>query len=163
MRYRNISVHILFVVILFSLFISGCVNAPSSQVTPTPTVPSVPTIVPSPVTSTPPTITVTSYPASVDTDTDLGIDWSVSGGMPGNISRTAVIWGYNMSNASVSDYPEMSTVLTGKTPQQFTVTLNVPQTNATIYFRAYATVDGIDIYSDEYHTIIVPPATGGEY
>lgn len=158
MRNRNISNYILFAGILFSLFISGCVNEPSSQVTPVPSVTPVPT-----VTAVPPTITVTSYPASVDTDTDLGIDWNVSGGMPGNISRTAVIWGFNMSNANVSDYPEMSTVRTGKTPQQFSVTLNISYTNVTIYFRAYAIVDGIDIYSDEYQTIIVPAAISGEY
>ncbi len=159
MRYRYCS-ELLFAIIIFSLLISGCVNAPSPQVTPTPTVPSAPTIVPSP----PPTITVISYPESIDTETDLGIDWNVSGGMPGTISRTAIIWGFNMSSANVSDYPEMSTFRTGKSPQQFSVTLNVPnQTNVTIYFRAYATVDGIDIYSDEYKTIIVPPATSGEY
>ncbi len=158
---RNIkkSDHIIFVAILFSLFISGCVNAPSSQVTPTATAPPVVAT----VTSIAPTIIVTAYPASVDPDTDLAIDWEVSGGMPGNIRRTAIIWGFNSSTANVSDYPEISTVWTGKTPQQFNVTLNVPPTNVTIYFRAYAAVDGIDIYSDEYQTIIVPPATGSEY
>ncbi len=163
MKNRKISYHIISVAIFFSLFVSGCVNAPSSQVMPAVTAPSVPTIVPSPVTSTAPTIIVISYPASVDPDTDLAIDWNVSGGMPGNISKTAIIWGLNKGSANVSDYPEMSTVRTGTTPQQFNVTLESLPTNGTIYFRAYAAVDGIDIYSDEYQTIIVPSAAGGEY
>ncbi len=162
MRNRKISCHIISVTIFVSLFVSGCVNVPSSQVPPTVTAPSVPTIVPT-VTSTAPIIKIISYPESVDTDTDLGIDWTVSGGTPGNISKTAIIWGLNRSKASVSDYPEMSTAWTGTTPQQFNVTLEGLPTNGTIYFRAYATVDGIDIYSDEYQAIIVPPASGGEY
>jgi len=162
MKNRKISDCFIYTTIFFSLFISGCVNVPSSQAPPTVTVPSVPTIVPT-VTSTTPTIKVMSYPASVDTDTDLGIDWIVSGGTPGNISKTAIIWGLNRSNASVSNYPEMSTAWTGTTPQQFNVTLEGLPTNGTIYFRAYAAVNGIDIYSDEYQTIIVPQASGGEY
>ncbi len=161
MKNRNRSYHIISIVIFFSLVISGCVNAPSSKVRPTVTVSSVPTIVPSP--SMAPTITVTSYPASVDNETDLAIDWTVSGGTPGNISETAIIWGLNKSNADVSGYPEMSTVSTGTTPQQFNATLQGLPTNGTIYFRAYATVDGVDIYSNEYQTIIVPVSTGGEY
>ena len=148
---------IIYIAIFFTLIISGCMNAPSSQVTPTVTIPSVPT-----VTSMAPTIMVISYPASVDTDTDLGIDWTVSGGKPGNISKTAIIWGFNRSSANVSDYPEMSTVRTGTTPQQFNDILEAIPANSTIYFRAYATVDGIDIYSDEYQTIIVP-VKGSEY
>jgi hypothetical protein len=154
---RQRSNHIIFVSIFILVIISGCVNAPSSKVTPAVTAPSVVATVAAPA------IIVTSYPASVDTETDLGIDWEVSGGMPGNISRTAIIWGFNMSSANVSDYPEMSTVKTGKTPQQFNTILDVPLNNGTIYFRAYAVVDGIDIYSDEYQTIIVPPAVSGEY
>ncbi|HEY9205869.1 MAG TPA: hypothetical protein VIO58_08100 [Candidatus Methanoperedens sp.] len=161
MKNRKRSYHIIFMAIFFSLFISGCVNVPSSQVTPTATAPSAPTIVPSSAQAS--TITVTSYPASVDNETDLAIDWTVSGGTPGNIDKTAVIWGLNRSNANVSGYPEMSTVWTGTTPQQFNVTLKGLPINGTIYFRAYATVDGINIYSDEYQTIIVPVATGGEY
>ncbi len=159
MRNRKRSYHIIFMAIFFSLFISGCVNVPSSQVTPT--APSVPTIAPSP--SVAPTIIVTSFPASVDNETDLAIDWTVSGGTPGIISKTAVIWGLNKSNADVSGYPEISTVSAGTTPQQFNATLQGLPANGTIYFRAYATVDGIDIYSDEYQTIIVPPDAGGEY
>ncbi len=150
---------LLILVTIFSVFISGCANSPSGQVTPVPSaVPSQP--VPT-ITSIAPTIKVISYPASVDPDTDLGIDWTVSGGTPGNISRTAIIWGFNRSNADVSGYPEMSAASTGRTPQQFNVSLEGLPTNGTIYFRAYATVDGVDIYSDEYQTVIVPPGTGG--
>lgn len=148
---------IIFIAIFISLSVSGCMNTPSSQVTPATPAPSVVAT----VTPMAPIINVTSYPASVDPDTNLGIDWTVSGGMPGNIGRTAIIWGFERGKANLSDYPEMSTVRTGKTPQQFNDTLNVTTTNVTVYFRAYAAVDGIDIYSDEYHTIIVPPGVSG--
>ncbi len=131
-------------------------SAPSSQVTSPVAATSVPTIAAT-VTSMAPTIKVIYYLASVDADADIGIDWTISGGTPGNISKTAIIWGFNRGNASVSDYPEMSAVWKGTTPKQFNVTLNAPPTNGTIYFRAYATVDGIDIYSDGYQIIIVPP------
>ncbi len=58
----------------------------------------------------------------------------------------------------------MSEVQTGNTPEQFNAIINIPvnSTIYTIYFRAYAVVDGTDIYSKEYQTIIVPSASSGD-
>ena len=131
------------------------------QTTPTPAITPVPTVSPAAIA---PAINVTSYPESTDVDTGLGIDWQVSGGITGKISKTAIIWDFNNGSANISDYSNMSEVQTGNTPEQFNAIINIPVNNTiyTIYFRAYAVVDGTDIYSKEYQTIIVPSASSGD-
>jgi hypothetical protein len=157
MKYKLVLYYITAIVIVFSLLFSGCVSVPP-KTTPMPTV--IPTQTASSQ-SVVPVINVTSYPASSDVDTDFGIDWDVTGGTPGIISKTAIIWDYKRGSAKISDYSNISAVQTGKTPEQFNDTLNVPD-NSTVYFRAYAVVDGIEIYSQEYQTVIIPSAVSGE-
>ncbi len=153
MEDRRLIHHIAALAIVFSLFISGCMSTPPPQITPAQTATPVPGA---------PVINVTSYPESIDADTNLSIDWEVVDGAPGNIIKTAIIWGFKEGSPAISDYEGMSTVQTGKTPQQFNATLNAPS-NGTIYFRAYAVVDGTDVYSKEYRTEVVPPNVSGEY
>lgn len=153
MKYKRVLHYIPAIVIVFLLLFSGCVSAPP-KTTPTPAQTAG-------LESINPAINVTSYPESTDADTDLVIEWEVSGGATGNISKTAIIWGFNRGSANLSEYSNMSAVQTGVTPEQFNATLNFPD-NSTIYFRAYAVVDGIDIYSKEYQTVIIPSAVSGE-
>jgi len=157
MKYKTVLYTVTAIVIVFSLIFSGCVSVPP-KTTPIPTVIPTQTASPEPIA---PTINVTSYPVSSDVDTDLGIDWEVIGGTPGTISKTAIIWDFNKGSANISDYSNISKVLTGNTPEQFNTTLNVPD-NSTIYFRAYAVVDGMEIYTKEYQTVIFPTAVSGE-
>jgi len=157
MNYKIALYYITAMVVVFSLIFSGCVSAPP-KTTPIPTATPVQTASPQ---SIAPSINVTSYPATSDVDTDFGIDWEVLGGTPGSISKTAIIWGFNNGRANITDYTNISAVQTGNTPEQFNATLNVPD-NSTIYFRAYAVVDGLEIYTKEYQTVIFPSAVSGE-
>jgi hypothetical protein len=155
-------------IVIASLIISGCVSAPPG-VTPTPAptpVPTtaVPTATPIPVTtvaipsvtpSIPPAITVTSYPPSVNGEANFTIQWEVAGGTTGNISRAGVQWGFS------SNYTRNSTVQNGMSPQKFSADLIAPAGGGPIYFRVYATVDGVDIYSPGYQIAIIPRYTGG--
>ncbi len=52
----------------------------------------------------------------------------------------------------------MSEAQKGNIPEQFNAIIDVPANSTiySIYFRAYAVVDGTDIYSKEYQTIIIP-------
>lgn len=153
---------------IVSLLLSGCVSAPPG-VTPTPAstpipITAVPTPTPKPGTvlatpavtpSVPPAIKVTSYPPSANGEENFTIQWEVAGGTTGNISKTGVQWGFS------ANYTRNSSVLTGKTPQKFSVDLKAPAGGDLIYFRVYATVDGVDVYSPEYQIAINPRYTGG--
>lgn len=155
-------------IVIVSLIISGCVSAPPG-VTPTPvSTPApktaVPTTTPIPGTtvatpavtsSVPPSIKVTSYPPGVNGEANFSIQWEVTGGTTGNIGQTGVQWGYS------ANYTRNSTVLTGKSPETFSVNLIAPAGGDFIYFRVYATVDGVDIYSPGYQITITPRYTGG--
>jgi hypothetical protein len=151
---------------IVSSLISGCVSAPQGTPTPvvTPTATPMPTLTPTPATSVaipsvtssvPPAITVTSYPPSVNGEDNFTIQWEVAGGTTGNISQTGVQWGFS------SNYTRNSTVLTGNSPETFSVNLTAPAGGGPIYFRVYATVDGVDIYSPGYQIAIIPRYTGG--
>lgn len=151
-------------VVMVSLIISGCVSAPpkvSPLSTPVPTT-AVPTPTSQPVTtipaatpSVPPAIQVTSYPPSANGEENFTIQWEVAGGAPGNISKTGVQWGYS------ANYTRESKALTGKTPERFSIDLKAPAGGDLIYFRVYATVDGVNLYSPEYQIAINPRYTGG--
>lgn len=118
--------------------------------------------IPSNVTpSVTPTIKVTS-PGIVNGEANFTIQWEVSGGAPGDISQTAIYWGYNSGSANISDYPRATNLQTGKTPMGFSVELKAPATGP-IYFRAHAIVDGVNVYSPEYQITINPRYTGGGY
>ncbi len=113
------------------------------------------------VSATTATINVTSYPAGVQGDTNFTIQWQVTGGSPGSISNTSIIWGFNSGGMNISDYPRSSAAQTGSTPQTFSANLTAPSGGGPIYFRAHAVVDGVDIYSPEYRITIAPVYTGG--
>lgn len=115
---------------------------------------------PTATSSVPPAIKVISYPSGPAGDTNIIIRWEVSGGTPGNISDTAIIWGYTSGNASTTAYPKVSIKQTGKTLQAFNATIMTPS-GGTLFFRAHATVDGTDVYSPEYQITIATPTGGG--
>ncbi|MGB8215747.1 MAG: hypothetical protein WCE94_00435 [Candidatus Methanoperedens sp.] len=155
-------------IVLVSLIISGCVSAP--QGTPTPIITTVMTPTATPISTPTPAATVattvanpstlpvikltslnvTSYPTSVNGEANVTIQWEVAGGTTGSISQTGVQWG-NSAN-----YTRNSTVLTGKSPETFSMYLIAPAGGDFIYFRIYATVDGVDIYSPGYQIAVKP-------
>jgi predicted lipoprotein with Yx(FWY)xxD motif len=115
--------------------------------------------IPSPVATSSPAIKVASFPSSVHGDTIITIRWEVSGGTPGNISNTAILWGYKSGSENISDYSNASVMQTGKTLQQFSTEITIPS-SGTIYFRAHAIVDGTDVFSQEYQISIIPQTSG---
>ncbi len=72
-----------------------------------------------------PTIELTYVPTSVDGNSNFTIRWEVSGGTSGRINYTAVHWGYESGNASMSDYPWVSRIQTGETPMEFIANINL--------------------------------------
>jgi hypothetical protein len=112
------------------------------------------------VSATTATINVTSYPASVQGDTNFTIQWQVTGGSPGTISNTSILWGFNSGGMNISYYPRSSAAQTGSTPHNFSANLTAPSGGGPVYFRAHAVVDGVDIYSPEYQITIAPVYTG---
>jgi predicted lipoprotein with Yx(FWY)xxD motif len=120
----------------------------------------VPVTTQSPIaTSSVPAIKVKSFPSSAHGDTNVTIQWEVSGGTPGNISNTAILWGYKSGNANVSDYSKATVIQTGKTLQQFSTGIIIPP-SGTIYFRAHAIVDGTNVFSQEYQISIIVQTSG---
>ncbi len=119
-------------------------------------------VTPSPTAPQPvaPTIRVIFYNTSVTGDENFTVRWQVSGGMLGDITHSAVHWGFRSGGADIKDYGRFSKVLTGKTPQEFSVELKAPASGP-IYFRAHALVDGVDVYTPEYQIAINPRYTGG--
>jgi hypothetical protein len=106
-----------------------------------------------------PDIKVTSFPSSAHGETKITIQWEVSGGTPGNISNTAILWGYNSGSANISDYSKTTEIQTGKILHQFSAGINIPP-SGTIYFRAHAIVDGTNVFSQEYQLSIIPQTSG---
>ncbi len=165
---------VLIIAILSLLIFSGCMGtSPTTSPTPTgtqeatsaPVLTPAATLIPTPVTTaTPvsikPVIKVTFYNTSVTGESNFTVQWEVSGGTPGDISRTAVLWGFKSGGENISDYSRESNVQTGKTPQLFDVELKSPSGGDSIYFRVHAIVDDVHIYSPEYKIIIIPLYTG---
>ena len=131
-------------------------------VAPNQVAPATSTISQSPIaaSSAPPAIKVTSFPSSANGDTNITFRWEVSGGTPGEISNTAIIWGYKSGSANISDYSKVTVIQTGKTPQGFSAGIKTPS-GGTLYFRAHAVVDGINVYSTEYQISIILQTSGG--
>lgn len=109
-----------------------------------------------------PAIKLTSFPQSAHGDTVITIKWEVTGGTAGEISNTAIIWGYKSGSANISDYPETTMVQTGKTPKEFSTGINIPSSGS-LFFRAHAIVDGSDIFSPENQISIIQQTSGGGY
>ena len=135
------------IIVLLAIFIlfSGCVSKPS-EVAPDPSA--------TPTLAAPFMVNATSYPVNVKGETNFTIKWEVSGAA-GNITHTAVHWGFRSGGQDVKDYGRFSKVYTGKIPQQFSAELIAPESGP-IYFRAHAMVDGKDVYTPEY-TITINP------
>ncbi len=177
---------VLIVAVSLLLLVSGCLS-PTTTPTPTPTAVStetpaatstvatigtpISTATPiSAITSTPTTnataaattakINVTSYPASVQGEANFTIKWEVSGGTPGTISNTSILWGFNSGGMNISDHPRSTAAQTGSTPQTFSAELTAPSGGGPVYFRAHAVVDGVDIYSPENRITIASVYTG---
>ncbi len=169
---------VLIVAISLLLIVSGCTNpaptstpAPNATSTKTPaatpvwTATPISTTTPAPkitatLTAVKPTINVTSYPSSVEGEANFTINWEVSGGTPGTISKTMILWGFSSGGGNITDYPRTSMVQTGQTPETFSTELKAPAGGGPVYFRAHAVVDGADIYTPEYQITIVPRYTG---
>jgi len=137
------------------LMLSGCIGIPPEGTPATTPAPAIVTPSPTTASTITPAIRVTSYPARVDGEENFTIKWEVTGGILGEISHSAVHWGFKAGRANVTDYGRFSSVETGKTPQEFSTVLKAPA-SGTIYFRAHAIVDGEDLYSDEYVIAINP-------
>ncbi len=135
------------------------IGTPISTVTPISAITSTPTTNAT-VAATTAKINVTSYPASVQGEANFTIQWQVSGGTPGAISNTSILWGFNSGGMNITDYPRSSAAQTGSTPQTFSANLTAPSGGGPIYLRAHAVVDGVDIYSPEYQITISPLYTG---
>jgi hypothetical protein len=105
--------------------------------------------------SAPPIIIVTSIPGRPIENSNYTIKWQVSGGLAGDVSKTELLWDFKKGNAIVTDYSQNTPSMTGKTPMEFSQTLKAGQ-SSTIYFRAHAIVDGIEIFSDEKQITIYP-------
>ena len=165
-------------VIVFIVVFSGCVSKIPSQTptqTATPSSTPIPTQVapvsttvtqtqtPIATSSVPPGIKVTFYPFSVNGGTNITMKWEVSGGTQGEISDTAVLWGYKSGGANISEYPRVSKIQTGRTPKEFSADITAPS-GGNFYFRAHAVIDRVNVYSPEYQiTIIAPMGGGGGY
>lgn len=105
-------------------------------------------------------IKVTSYPSTAHGDTGITIQWEVSGVTPGEISSTVIVYGNKSGGENISEYPFKTAVMSGKTPGKFSTGINIPS-EGSLYLRAYAIVDGADIYSPEYQISIIPQTSGG--
>jgi len=155
------------IIILSLLIISGCVSqeptgTPTAIPTATPTVTPIETATVIPTqqpgtrtVSAPATITITSIPARPVENSNYTIKWQVSGGTAGDISKTELLWDFKKGNATVTDYSQSTPSMTGKAPMEFSQTLKAGP-SSTIYFRAHAIVDGIEIFSDEKQMTIYP-------
>ena len=100
-----------------------------------------------------PTVTITSFPETVDPNSTFSVTWVVSGGEPGIIGGTYLAWG-----SSPGELDEMSATLTGTTWATFTVDdIESLPANGTMYLRAFAEVDGAD-YSSEIVEVSVTEA-----
>ena len=77
-----------------------------------------------------------------------------TGRKPWKITHAAIHWGKEPGKTLTGDYPPMTEVSTGNTPQSFSATLKVPTEPGTYYYRAHAIVDGVHVYTGE-HTIRV--------
>ncbi len=91
-----------------------------------------------------PTVTIVEYPEFVEPNSTYSISWMVSGGDPGDIEETTLMWG-----ETIASIDEATMNFTGSTWQVFTVE-DLPSLpyNGTIYLRASATVDGMDYESE---------------
>ena len=164
MAWKKALCRIIGIVVLF-IALSGCTVAPPENTgeQKSPAVPAANfTVSYTPVETTydPPDIKVISIPNRAVENTNFTIKWEVSGGTKGDISKTYILWDFKSSNATALNYSHITSSIQGSTPGNFSEMLKIPGTS-TIYFRVFAIVDGIEIFSDENRITIYPEYTKG--
>lgn len=107
-------------------------------------------------------VEVLDYPASVESGEYFTISWEVTGGTSGEIRETAIVSGSESGNESLADYPTKSSPQGGSTPKEFEFRLRAP-ISGDFYFRAYAVVDGAEVFSPEYEISITESSGSSGY
>lgn len=91
-----------------------------------------------------PRVTITEYPEYAPINGTISVTWTVTGGQPGVIAGTYLMWG-----ESPSALDRSSATFPGRTPALFTVdNVTSLEYNGTLYLRAFATVDGTEYVSE---------------
>ena len=100
-----------------------------------------------------PRVTIIDHPSFLPPNSTYSMSWMVSGGDPGVIGSTTLLWG---ESAEAVDNP--TATYSGNTWQVFEVEgLESLDHDGTLYFQAFATVDGED-YESEVLAVPVHPA-----
>ena len=103
-----------------------------------------------------PRVSITEVPGFVEPNSTYSVSWMVSGGDPGVIENTTLLWGESVGTI---DNPTES--FSGQTWQVFTVNeLPSLSYNGTIYLQAFATVDGLE-YESKVESLPVHEAPPG--
>lgn len=98
-------------------------------------------------TSSTATVTLVSYPSSVEAGEAFEVSWTVEGS--GSITHTAVHWSAEGGKGEdFTAYENRSEIFTGNSPQTFTASLTAPM-DSDIYFRGHAIVDEQHAYTTE--------------
>lgn len=97
-------------------------------------------------------VTILTYTDMANVTEDIIVDWSVSNedGRNTTIAMTAVHYGNRSvpSPTSIADYGNVSGEQTATSPGNFTANFTHDQPD-TLYLRAYASIEGVDYWSDE--------------
>lgn len=100
-----------------------------------------------------PAARITVYPAAVERNATIAISWVVSGRTmagSGQITTTYLRWG-----SSAGNYTSQGRAFTGSTPQTFSDSATAPSVTQTLYFTAYAVIDGQAVYASEVQVDVV--------
>ena len=106
-------------------------------------------------------IIITSAPAQVNVNNSFSVSWYINTS-PSKITHTSIRYGTESLPNPVlpSDYPESSAVLCTGTncnvPGPFSIQM-VLENPGTYYFRAYALVNGINLWSAEHNITVSTP------
>jgi hypothetical protein len=151
------------------VLIAGCVGQSASQ----PATQGSPAKTPTETTSTPPGVgvTVTSAPANVLENTRFQVSWNVFAAQPTAIAGTLVYYG-GASHAgaaptalppSTFNYQSYTPTQKGVTPASMTDYVlagsAAGDSPGKLYFRAYAIIDNLNYWSDEYVVDVYPRAS----
>ncbi len=161
----------IYLAVVFSLVISGCVSTP--QVTPAPTSTPAPTVTPTPVPTPVASVEVLQAPKTVQAGKSFQIRWRVNSDIQTNITHTAVHYGPESKSEplTLQSYPNLTTPQGGMIPADFSANLTI-SSPGTIYFRAHAIINTVYYWSPEM-TLVVnasptpvvivtsPPSSGG--
>lgn len=96
----------------------------------------------------PATVKVKTFPLRALQNEEANITWEVAGGLTGVVTQTLIRWGYAAGDEA-ADYPIVSAIQSGNTPQTFSTNIKLTRVGTT-YLRAFATVDDVEYKSDEF-------------